>query len=146
MNAVLTPQTPQYIHSQIVQISGCPCSSPAAFGASSYRAVHANLQHASNFAPKAVLEPHLLKGATASKQCSLWGVSMFDNPQSLRDMVVRVERTVKNFRKKIGDHCAEMSLTTAHGTRTPSNKFGHFDFYAYTTCDYHAQVVSVQLI
>jgi hypothetical protein len=144
MNAVQNPQPPQYLYSQILQIAGCPCSVPAPFGSSSYRAVHANLEHPNNFLPKAILEPHLLKGAVGSKQCGLWGLSMYDNPDSLRTMIARVERTVKNFRKKIGDHCAELTLNAAHGTRTPSNSQNHFDFYGYKTCDYHAQVVSVQ--
>lgn len=144
MSAVLTPQPPQYIYSQILQIAGCPCSTPAAFSTSSYRAVHANLDHPNNFLPKAILEPHLLKGAVASKQCGLWGVSMYENPEALRKMVARVERTVKNFRKKIGDHCAELALSAAHGTRTPSNAHDHFDFYGYTTCNYHAQIISVK--
>lgn len=143
MNAVPTPHKKQYIHGQIVQINGCACSASAPFGTASYRAIHASLQHPSNFLPIAILEPHRLRGATPAKQCALWGLSMFESPQALTSMVARVERSVKNFRKKIGDHCAEMPLTGDHGTRTHANKDGHFDFYAYTTCSYEAQVVSV---
>lgn len=146
MNSIPTPQLPKFIHQEITQISGCPCTPSAAYGVVSIRAVHADIQHPDNFKPKAILEPYLLKGATAKKACGLWGVSMFDTPDDLRSMVSRVEVTVPGFRKKIGFNYAEMALSTSHGTRTPSNKSGHFNFYAYQTCNYHEQVVAVQVI
>lgn len=146
MNSVTMPLAQQYIHPQVLMIAGCPCSPSAPFAKVSYRAVHANSLHPNNFLPKAVLEPQKLIGASPKNACSLWGLSMYDTPQALRDMVTRVESTVPNFRKKIGDQCAEMVLDASHGTRTHSNKSGHFDFYAFVTCNYHAQVVSVQPI
>jgi hypothetical protein len=135
-----------YKHPDIAQISGCPCSASAPFQEISYRAVQADIEHRNNFLPKAVLEPDSLKGVSSSKACGLWGLSMYEDPASLRDMIVRVEKTVKNFRKKIGDHYAEIALSENDGTRTLSNKHRHFDFYGYSNCEYVQLVKSVKPI
>jgi len=133
-----------YKHAEIEKIAGCPCNPSAAFKEISYRAVQADISHQNNFLPKAILEPDSLKGASPSKACGLWGLSMYENPESLKDMIVRVEKSVKNFRKKIGDHYAEITLSSTHGTRTPANKSNHFDFYGFSDCDYTLHIKAVK--
>lgn len=144
MTSLPPKNTFQYHHAEIKKINGCPCKATAQFDDCNYRAVHDDIAHPDNFQPKAVLEPECLEGADDKKACSAWGLSMFVSPEHLNAMVVRVERSVPGFRMKIGQYAAQMQLSSTEGVRTPVTKSGHFDFYAYNTCNYLAQVVSLK--
>lgn len=135
---------PQFHHSEIEHITGCPCNPSAPFDDNNYRAVHDDIKNPDNFLPKAILEPECLDGANDKKACGCWGLSMFDSPENLRKMVEKVEKRVPNFRKKIGANVAKMKLSNVEGVRTATNNSGHFDFYAYDTCNYLLQVESVK--
>ena len=142
MTSLPSQNTSKYHHAEIDAVKDCPCKATAQFDNRNYRAVHDDIKNPDNFLPKAILEPECLEGADEKKACSAWGLSMFVSPEKLNAMVVRVEKTVPGFRMKIGQYAAKMNLSSNEGMRTPATKSGHFDFYAYKTCDYLAQVES----
>lgn len=144
MTSLQSQNTSKYHHAEIERINDCPCKATSLFDDCNYRAVHADIEHPDNFQPKAILEPEFLEGADDRKTCSAWGLSMFVSPEKLNAMVLRVERTVPGFRLKIGEYAAKMRLSSDEGVRTPATKSGHFDFYAYKTCDYLVQVESLE--
>ena len=68
---------------------------------------------------------------------------MYDSVDKLRQMILEVEKTNRNFRKIIGDHCAKLALTDTDGKRTKTDEQGHFDFYEYeSSIDRWTQVAS----
>ena len=62
-------------------------------------------------------------------RCSLWGLSMYESLEQLRNMIRRVERTNKNFRNLVGHYYAELALTSSDGQRTTASASGHFDLH-----------------
>jgi hypothetical protein len=128
------PATVEYKYrAEISGIAGCPSHATAAFNGDCYRAVQSNLKHPANFLPIAKIDPHRLKRARAGQLCGLWGLSMYEHAEQLREMILKVEKHSPRFRFLIGDHCARLKLTALHGRRTSASASGHFDFYEYAT-------------
>lgn len=65
---------------------------------------------------------------------------MYGDPQQLRNLILRMEKTSPNFRKIVGDHFVKLDMREHDGRRTAEDKFGHYNFYEYTTFDAHSAV------
>jgi hypothetical protein len=142
----VAPKKQHRYKKSIQKIAGCPCDQNVPFQDSSFRAVQADIRHQNNFLPLAILFPNRYKTANTSDVCSSWALSMYENPKSLKAMILHVEKSVRNFRKLIGDHHAELKLTSNHGTRTQADKNDHFDFFEYDDCDFQKIVISINSI
>jgi hypothetical protein len=139
------PATFEYKYrAEISEISGCPSQATTPFKDDCYRAVQSDPKHPGNFLPIARIDPHRLKKARPDQRCALWGLSMYEHAQQLREMILKVEKHSPRFRLLIGDHCARLRLTAQHGRRTLASASGHFDFYEYATFNAETAVVACQ--
>lgn len=128
-------------HDHISKIACCPGSANELFEENNFRAVQKDIKFKNNFLPQAVYEPQRLLKCKPGAKCSLWGLSTYESVEGLRNLILKVEETTPNFRKKIGDHYAKLRLSSEVGRRTASDKFGHFDFYEYTNFDAQKSVI-----
>lgn len=127
---------------KISAIPNCPSNATAPFQPLAYHAVRTNPPSTSDFLPKG-LDQKRAQTTPSARHCELWALSMFENADQLKEMVLRIEKRVPKFRLKVGEYCACLKLTDAHGKRTVSNHRGHFSFYEYESYDVHGAVVSI---
>ena len=84
-----------------------------------------------SFLPVALINPKRFMNASDAKKCSSWALSMFLSEQHATNFFKKLEITVKNARKTLGDHVAELSLTANHGFQTTADNKGHFDLHEF---------------
>lgn len=119
-------------HRELSAIDGCP-GSVHPCDCVGYRSVHEELGHPRNFEPTALIDPGRLgRSSSAETRCSLWGLSMYDTLDRLRNMVSRVEKTNTKFRDLVGHYYVVLQLAPGDGRRTNAKK-GHFDLHPSTT-------------
>ena len=128
-------------HAFISKIDQCPAAATMRCSEPAFRAVHADLNHTDNFLPQAITQPERLAKASKRKQCGLWSLSLYSDPDQLRSLILKVEETSPEFRKVVGDWYAKMDVQAHHGRRTQEDGFGHYNFYQYTNFDPHASVI-----
>lgn len=127
-------------HAFISKLDSCPAHATLRCNEPAYRVVHSDLKHPDNFVPQAVSQPDRLATASDSRQCGLWSLSLYRDPQQLRNLILKMEKTSPKFRKIVGDHYVKLDMKEHDGRRTPDDQFGHFNFYEYTTFDAHTAV------
>lgn len=88
-----------------------------------------------SFLPQAMLMPNRFVSANNYKKCSSWALSMFLSEQQAVDFFKKLETTVKNLRKTMGDHVAELQLNATHGLQTKADQKGHFDLHEFNGVD-----------
>jgi hypothetical protein len=120
---------------QFRPLSGCPFKADAVFNESSYRIIHGDINNPMNFQPVALIFPGRLTGRSDQYQCDCWALSMFEKMDQLKKHILKMEETVKNWRKAVGDHGVRLRISETHGKRSTSSGTGHFSFYEYADFD-----------
>jgi hypothetical protein len=116
--------------SHLKEIQGCPPRDLAALQAVGYRFTFSNIGDPRNFEPVALLTPARQVGnVPASKCCSAYALSLFSSEQALIDRAAKIMKTSPKFLDAVGDHYAELKLSTGDGESTPTNAAGHFSFF-----------------
>lgn len=127
-------------HAHISKFAGCPPGKPAVQEIG-YRFCFSNLDDPRNFQPNAMLDLARADGRAPPSCCSSYALSMFVDLQSLIAKGQKIQKTVKKFFEKKGNHFAKLDLCADHGRCTEANSDGHFDFFEYTTFTAKAAVV-----
>jgi hypothetical protein len=124
------------------QIQNCPCTADTSFAETSFHIVKAKIDHPKNFLPRAKRDPKSLqKVTTAEELCKSWALSMFEKAEQLKAHILKVERHAPMFRKRVGDHGVELTISAKHGRRTGSTGNGHFTFFEYSQFDASQAIV-----
>jgi hypothetical protein len=129
---------------QIAAVGNCPNNANAPFAESAYRGVRAPVALPDDFLPLGIIDPDRFASDSPNKRCSSLAISLFESIDQMRKRFSSVEKTSRNFKKKlVGMHCARLQLTSKDGRRTHAQSNGHFSFYQFETFDGVAAVVEV---
>lgn len=129
---------------QIAAVGNCPSNANAPFAESAFRGVRAPVAVTDDFLPLGIIDPDRFASDSPSKRCSSLSISLFESIDQMRKRFSSVEKTSRNFKKKlVGMHCARLQLTSKDGRRTHAQSNGHFSFYQFETFDGVAAVVEV---
>lgn len=126
-------------------IKDCPPKSNVETKNKGYRFIRTPTNH-SSFLPVALINPKRFMNASDAKKCSSWALSMFISEQQATNFFKKLEITVKNARKTLGDHVAELDLTVNHGLQTNADQNGHFDLHEFCGVDLSNAISKVTII
>lgn len=127
------------------QVPGCPFKHTHAAEGVVYRAINADPKHNENFLPAAVKQKaRLQRERQPSRKCLMWALSTYESAEALHAMITAMEDALhSNIRKKIGTHCAELTLTPGSGRCTKPDDTGHISLFPYTTFDGSAAISAI---
>jgi hypothetical protein len=108
-----------------------------------FRLVKSNLDDESNFLPQAILVPNRhVHGRSIAASATGFALSMFESLDLLKTRTRSILKNSPQFLKRVGNHYAQLDLTSEDGASTATNGTGHFDFFEDVTFVPKSAVVS----
>jgi len=121
-------------HDMIKDLPDCPPITGKNITTDSYRFVFNDINHKNNFLPALIITPKRINSKIFSEdrmKCSGYALSLFNKLENAIKRYVKLQKSVRNIKKTIGDHIASGLIDKSDGYVTEPNKHGHFDLHEF---------------